>query len=105
MLLGNLPEIRRDPLAFLSASSPSMATSCASGSPRFEAFVLNHPDDIEQVLVTHQRRFVKGRTLETCAAPVRERTVDERRRAAQPPAPARSARLPPSAARSDMPTR
>jgi cytochrome P450 len=27
------------------------------------AFVLNHSDDIEHVLVTHQRRFIKGRTL------------------------------------------
>ena len=26
-------------------------------------FLLNHPDDIEQVLVTHQDRFIKGRTL------------------------------------------
>jgi cytochrome P450 len=25
--------------------------------------VLNHPDDIEHVLITHQRRFIKGRTL------------------------------------------
>jgi cytochrome P450 len=29
----------------------------------FHVFLLNHPDDIEQVLVTHHHRFVKGRTL------------------------------------------
>jgi cytochrome P450 len=29
----------------------------------FHVFLLNHPDDIEQVLVTHQHRFIKGRSL------------------------------------------
>jgi len=29
----------------------------------YHVFLLNHPDDIEQVLVTHHDRFIKGRTL------------------------------------------
>jgi cytochrome P450 len=62
-LLGNLPEIRRDPLAFLSRVGAEYGDIVRIRLGPLNAFVLNHPDDIEQVLVTHQRRFVKGRTL------------------------------------------
>ena len=62
-LLGNLPEIRRDPLAFLSRIGADYGDIVRIRLGPLNAFVLNHPDDIEHVLITHQRRFVKGRTL------------------------------------------
>ena len=43
--------------------------------------------------MTHQHRFIKGRSLGRRAAALRQRVADERRRAAQPPAAAYSARL------------
>ncbi len=62
-LLGNLPEIRRDPLAFLSRIGAEYGDIVRVRLGPLNAFVLNHPDDIEHVLITHQRRFIKGRTL------------------------------------------
>jgi cytochrome P450 len=63
LLLGNLPEIRRDPLAFLSRVGTEYGDVVRIRLGPLNAFVLNHPDDIEQVLITHQHRFIKGRTL------------------------------------------
>ena len=63
LLLGSLPEIRRDPLAFLSRVGAEYGDIVRIRLGPLNAFVLNHPDDIEQVLVTHQHRFIKGRTL------------------------------------------
>jgi cytochrome P450 len=63
LLLGSLPEIRRDPLAFLSRVSAEYGDIAHVRLGPFRVFLLNHPDDIEQVLVTHQHRFVKGRSL------------------------------------------
>lgn len=63
LLLGSLPEIRRDPLAFLSRIGTEHGDIVRVRLGPLNAFVLNHPDDIEHVLITHQHRFVKGRTL------------------------------------------
>ena len=63
LLLGSLPEIRRDPLAFLSRVGAEYGDIVRIRLGPLNAFVLNHPDDIEQVLITHQHRFIKGRTL------------------------------------------
>jgi cytochrome P450 len=63
LLLGSLPEIRRDPLAFLSRVGAEYGDIVRIRLGPLSAFVLNHPDDIEQVLITHQHRFIKGRTL------------------------------------------
>jgi cytochrome P450 len=63
LLLGSLPEIRRDPLAFLSRVAAEYGDIVRVRLGPLNAFVLNHPDDIEQVLITHQHRFIKGRTL------------------------------------------
>ena len=63
MLLGSLPEIRRDPLMFLSRVAAEYGDIAHFKLGPFHVFLLNHPDDIEQVLVTHQHRFIKGRSL------------------------------------------
>jgi len=67
ILWGHLPALRRDPLAFL--------TQCAQGDdpiipvhlPFARAFLLLDPADIERVLVTDQRDFVKPVWLRTSA--------------------------------------
>jgi cytochrome P450 len=63
LFLGSLPEIRRDPLAFLSRVSADYGDIAHFRLGPFHVFLLNHPDDIEQVLITHQHRFIKGRSL------------------------------------------
>jgi len=62
-LLGSLPEIRRDPLAFLLRVSAEYGEIVHVRLGPFHVYLLNHPDDIEQVLVTNHHRFIKGRTL------------------------------------------
>ena len=62
-MFGSLPEIRRDPLAFLSRVGSEHGDIVRIKLGPLDAFVLKHPDDIEQVLITHQHRFIKGRTL------------------------------------------
>jgi cytochrome P450 len=62
-LLGNLLEIRQDPLAFLTRVGAEYGDIAHVRLGSFHVFLLNHPDDIEQVLVTHSDRFAKGRTL------------------------------------------
>lgn len=63
LLLGNLPEIRRDPLTFLSRIAAEYGEVVRVRLGPLNAFVLNHPDDIEQVLNAEPHRFIKGRTL------------------------------------------
>jgi cytochrome P450 len=64
LLLGNLREIRRDPLAFLLRASDGYGDVVRLRIAHLPIFLLNDPSDIESVLVTNQKRFVKGRTLE-----------------------------------------
>lgn len=64
VLFGCLSEIRRDPLAFLERLTVQFGDISHFRLARFHVFLLNHPDDIEQVLVTHHHRFVKGRSLQ-----------------------------------------
>lgn len=63
LFLGSLGEIRRDPLAFLSKVGAEYGDIAHFRLGPFHVFLLNHPDDIERVLVTHQHRFIKGRSL------------------------------------------
>ncbi len=63
LLFGSLPDIRRDPLAFLLRTSAEHGDISHLRLGPFHVFLLNHPDDIEQVLVTQQQRFTKGRSL------------------------------------------
>ena len=62
-MFGNLSEIRRDALAFLLRVSAEYGDIVHFRLGPFSGFLLNHPDDIERVLVTHQDRFIKGRSL------------------------------------------
>jgi len=60
---GLLPEFRRDPLGLLErAAQYGDIARLQLGPVNF--FMLNHPDLIEEVLVTQNRLFVKGRGLE-----------------------------------------
>ncbi len=61
-MLGNLPEFRRDPLGFF--------TSCARYGDvvlyrilRIPVYLVNRPEDIESVLSTNSRNFIKGRLV------------------------------------------
>ncbi len=63
MLLGSLPEARRDPLSFVLRLSVEYGDIVHIRLATLRVFLLNHPDDIERVLVTHHHRFVKGRSL------------------------------------------
>ena len=62
-MLGSLTHVRRDPLAFLERVSQRYGDIAHLRLGPFHVYLLNHPDDIEQVLVTQQHRFVKGRAL------------------------------------------
>src|SRR5687768_3576350 len=63
LLVGNLADIRRDPLSFLTRLRAEYGHIAHAKLGPYHVFLLNHPDDIEQVLVTHHDRFIKGRTL------------------------------------------
>lgn len=63
VLLGSLREIRRDPLAFLVHASDTYGDVVRFRIANVPIVLLNDPGEIERVLVTDQKRFVKGRTL------------------------------------------
>ena len=63
LLAGNLADIRRDPLSFVTRLRAEYGDIAHAKLGPFHVFLLNHPDEIERVLVTHQDRFIKGRTL------------------------------------------
>jgi cytochrome P450 len=62
--LRNLRAMHRDPLQFLTglASLDKPVVPCRVGPER--VFLIKEPRDIEGVLVTHDRRFMKGRALQ-----------------------------------------
>ena len=62
-LLGSFAEIRRGPLTFVTRMAEEYGDIAFVRLGPLRVFLLNHPDDIENVLVTHHERFVKGRTL------------------------------------------
>jgi cytochrome P450 len=62
-LLGSLSDARRDPLAFVRRVSAEYGDIVHVRLATLRVFLLNHPDDIEQVLVTRHQLFVKGRSL------------------------------------------
>ena len=63
VLFGSLTEARRDPLAFVLRVSAEYGDIVHVRLATLRVFLLNHPDDIEQVLVTNQHHFIKGRSL------------------------------------------
>jgi len=66
-LLGHLPAFRDDPLAFLARCMQTGADVVPVRLPLVRAFLLLNPDDIERVLVTDHRQFVKPLWLRTPA--------------------------------------
>ena len=67
----------RDPLGFLTnvASTYGDISHFGFGSQKF--FVLNHPDYIKDVLVTHNGNFMKGRGLQRAKRLLGEGAVDQ----------------------------
>ena len=64
-VFGSLFDLRRDPIGFLTRSSGEFGDSVHYRvGPRAHAFFFRHPDQVKDVLVTHQHSFVKGRGLE-----------------------------------------
>lgn len=68
-VLGNLPEIARDPLAFYTRCARRYGDIVRYRVPRVTAYLLNHPEFIEFVLLTGRHNFVKGRAIKS-AGPV-----------------------------------
>ncbi len=58
---GNLPEFRRDPLGFLTRCARDCGDVVGFRLVNISAYLLNHPDYIESVLVNHPRTLIKGR--------------------------------------------
>jgi cytochrome P450 len=63
LLLGNLLELRRDPLGFFTRCAREYGDVVAIRVVVVRGYFINHPDLIEHVLVTHNRKFMKGRAL------------------------------------------
>jgi cytochrome P450 len=63
-ILGCLPEIRQDPLAFLTSCAHTYGDIVHYQVVRAQVFLLNHPDYIETVLSKNSRNFVKGRVYQ-----------------------------------------
>src|SRR5258708_7019409 len=60
---GNYKEFRRDPLGFLTGVARQYGDVVGMRYYKYRVYILNHPDDIETVLVTHNKKFIKGRAL------------------------------------------
>lgn len=60
---GNLAAFNHNPLAFLSHCASEYGDLVELNFAGFPVFLLNHPDLIEEVLVTKNRAFLKGRGL------------------------------------------
>ena len=64
-LFGSLFELRRDPIGFLTRTSDELGDCVRYRvGPRAQAFFFRHPDQVRDVLVTHQHGFMKGRGLQ-----------------------------------------
>ena len=67
LLLGHLPAFQRDPLAFMTRCLETGLDVVPLRMPLMRAFLLLNPRDIERVLVTDYRQFVKPLWLRTPA--------------------------------------
>jgi cytochrome P450 len=64
-VFGSLFDLRRDPIGFLTRTSDEFGDSVHYRlGPRAHAFFFRHPDQVKDVLVTHQHSFAKGRGLQ-----------------------------------------
>jgi len=64
LLVGVLPEFRRDPAGFLEKMSRQYGDVVYIPLGRQHIYCISHPDAIRDVLVTHQNKFKKSRMLE-----------------------------------------
>lgn len=64
LVIGHLRAFRRDPLGFLTQAASEYGDLCYFRLARQPVYLLNHPDYIRDVLVTHQTSFTKSRTLQ-----------------------------------------
>jgi cytochrome P450 len=62
-IIGSMPEFSRDPLGFLDHCAREYGDVVRICVPGPDAYVFFHPNDVEQVLVTQSRNFIKDRTL------------------------------------------
>lgn len=62
-LLGALPRMRKDMLGFFEECHREHGDAAYFRMPGRRTMLLSHPDDIEQVLVTENRRFIKNYAL------------------------------------------
>lgn len=60
---GNYKEFRRDPLGFMTRIAREHGDVVGIRYYKYRVFIFNNPDDIAAVLVTHNRKFIKGRAL------------------------------------------
>ena len=65
VLLGSLPEFRRDVLGFFAACARDYGDVVPIRVPRRRLVLLSHPDLIEEVLTAHARRTTKTALLQT----------------------------------------
>jgi cytochrome P450 len=61
---GVFSPFRRDPLTFLASAARKYGDIVGLRFLHFRTYLISNPDDIEDVLVNHPRKFVKGRVLQ-----------------------------------------
>ncbi|MBV8049887.1 MAG: cytochrome P450 [Acidobacteriaceae bacterium] len=90
-LTGNFPELRDDALGFLTRCAREYGDIVRYRMVTFYGYLLNHPDYVDEVLVTNSKNFVKGRGLRANRALFGEGLLTsegevwlEKRRTAQP---------------------
>src|ERR1044072_1142762 len=62
--VGHVVQFRRDPLALLTRVAREYGDVARFLAATQTVYLLNHPDHVREVLVTHQARFKKGRALQ-----------------------------------------
>ena len=62
-LLGSLPQLRTDMLGFFERCFQEHGDAAYFRVASRRSMLLSHPDDIERVLVTENRRFIKNYAL------------------------------------------
>src|SRR5215207_2098643 len=62
--VGHVVQFRRDPLALLTRVAREYGDVARFNAATQTVYLLNHPDYIKDVLVTHHARFMKGRALQ-----------------------------------------
>jgi len=63
-LKGNLSEFNLDPLGFMTRCARQYGDVVGFRFVNVRGYFLNHPDHVEFVLATHNRKFKKGRALQ-----------------------------------------